>query len=104
MKLDHIATPLLPRDIAELTQQINRLDCELNLLSEENEALQEKLGLGSDVSVDVTAVHSKRVSQLERLKKDNKMLEKEVGVAKGSAKGAGDHLRGGKIKARWAGA
>ena len=50
----------------------------MNQLSEENEILREKLGVGTQESVDVLGIKGRRVSELERLRKDNRMLENEV--------------------------
>lgn len=66
------------RDIAELTQQVNRLDNQLNLLSEENEALREQCGLGSEDAVDVGPLRSKKNAELEQLKKDSHTLQQQV--------------------------
>ena len=66
------------RDIAELTQQVNRLDNHLNLLSEQNEALRERCGLGSEDTVDVVPLRSRKSAELEQLKKDNHTLRLQV--------------------------
>ena len=68
------------RDISELTQHVNRLEGELNHLSEENEVLRDRLGLEAQQSVDVSGVRARKLSELERLRRDNRMLEKEVGL------------------------
>ncbi len=76
----HVASLLLCvfRDIAELTQHANRLENELSQFSEENEALREKLGLGVDAGVDVSGVRARRVTELERLRRESRMLENQV--------------------------
>ena len=66
------------RDIAELTQQVNRLDNHLNVLSEQNEALRERCGLGSEDKVDVAPLRSRRSEELEQLKTDNHALKLQV--------------------------
>ena len=68
------------RDIAELTQHANHLENELSQFGEENEALREKLGLGVDANVDVSAVRARRVTELERLRRESRMLENQVCV------------------------
>lgn len=68
------------RDIAELTQQVNRLDNQLNVLSEQNEALREQCGLGSEDTVDVAPLRSRRHEELEQLKKDNHGLRLQVHI------------------------
>ena len=70
-----------PRDISELTRQVNHLDAALNQFSEENEVLRGKLGLGAQESVDVSGVRGRRAAEVERLRKDNRMLQNEVSVA-----------------------
>jgi predicted RNase H-like nuclease (RuvC/YqgF family) len=66
------------RDIAELTQQINRLDNHLNVLSEQNEALRERCGVGSEDTVDVAPLRSRRSAELEQLKRNNHELRLQV--------------------------
>ena len=66
------------RDIAELTQQVNHLDNQLNQLSEQNEALRERCGLGSEDTVDVGPFRSRKNAELEQLKKDNHTLRLQV--------------------------
>lgn len=66
----HIYTFCCHRDIAELTQQVNRLDNQLNLLIEQNEALREQCGLGSEDAVDEGPLRSRKNAELEQLKKD----------------------------------
>ncbi len=73
--------PLPPRDIAELTQHVNRLENQQNRLSEENEALRDQLGLGMEDSVDLSELRAKRNAETERLRTMNRMLENEVGGA-----------------------
>ena len=68
-------------DIAELTQQVNRLDNQLNSLNEENEALRDRCGVKADEPVDVDRVRVKRNAELDRLKKDNQRLEQQVSDA-----------------------
>ncbi len=68
------------RDIAELTQHINHLDSELNRFSEENETLRDRLCLGRGEVVDVSGVRGRREREMEKLHKDNAILEREVGV------------------------
>lgn len=65
-----------------MTQHVNHLDAALNQLSEENEVLREKLGLGAQERVDLSGVRGRHAIELERLRKDNRMLENEVGVVK----------------------
>ena len=67
------------RDKAELTQQVNRLDNQLNLLSEQNEALCERCGLGSEDAVDVGPLRSKKKAELEQHERDNHNLRLQVG-------------------------
>ena len=69
---------LLCRDIAELTQHANRLENELSQFGEENEALREKLGLKADASVDVSGVRARRVTELEKLRRESRLLENQV--------------------------
>ena len=66
------------RDIAELTQQVNHHDNQLNLLTEQNEALRERCGLGSEDTVDVGPFRSRKNAELEQLKKDNHTLRLQV--------------------------
>ena len=68
-------------DIAELTQQVNQLDNQLNSLSEENEALRDRCGVKAYEPVDVDRVRVKRNAELDRLKKDNQRLEQQVSNA-----------------------
>ena len=70
----------LVRDIAVLTQHLNQLENGLNWFSEENEVLRGRLGLGEGENVDVSVVRGKREARLHQLLRDNRMLEKEVGV------------------------
>ena len=66
------------RDIAELTQQVNHLDNLLNEMSEQNEALRERCGLGEGESVDVEPLRARRNVELEQLKRDKQALEQQV--------------------------
>lgn len=66
------------RDIAELTQQVNHLDNELNEISELNEALRERCGLGEEESVDVGPLRARRSAELEQLRRDKQALEQQV--------------------------
>lgn len=69
---------LHPRDIAELTQYVNQLEGELNHFSEENEALRDKHGLKMGDVVDTSGVRARHVSELDKLRKENRVLENEV--------------------------
>ena len=75
-----MVTVLYGRDIAELTQHINQLENQLDHYSEENETLRVQAGLGVEDKVDTSGVKGRRIAELEKLRRDNRMLEKEVGV------------------------
>ncbi len=66
------------RDIAELTQQVNQLEHQLNQWSDENEALRGRLGVGLEEEVDLRGLRQRKKSELEQLRADNRMLEREV--------------------------
>ena len=57
---------------------MNRLESELNGLSEENEALRDRLGVRQEEVVDVTGVRGRRASELDKLRTENRVLENEV--------------------------
>ena len=54
------------------------MEGELNKFGEENEALRGRLNLGREDSVDVSGVRARRVFELDKLRKENRMLENEV--------------------------
>lgn len=66
------------RDIAELTQQVNHLDNQLNEISEQNEALRERCDLGEGEIVDVGPLRVRRNAELDQLRKDKQNLEQQV--------------------------
>ena len=66
------------RDIAELTQQVNGLENQLNQLSEENEVLRGQLGVGLEEEVDLSGLRQRKKAELEQLRTANRMLKREV--------------------------
>ena len=73
------SSSFLFRDIIDLTQQVNRLDLLLNQLSEQNEVLRSRLGLGPEEQVDLGEVREKRERERERMREENRLLQREVG-------------------------
>ncbi len=69
------------RDITELTKHVNRLESLQNQLSEENEALRDRVGLGAEDSVNLSQLRAKRNEEREGLRAMNRMLQNEVGGA-----------------------
>ena len=67
-------------DIAQLTRQVNLLSDQLNRLSEENEALRDQLGLGSEEQVNLSPLRLRKRNELEALKEEHKLLENEVSI------------------------
>ena len=73
------SSSVLFRDIIDLTQQVNRLDQLLNQLSEQNEVLRTRLGLGPEEEVNVGEVRERRERERERMREENRLLQREVG-------------------------
>ena len=69
------------RDIAELTQQVNRLDRQVNQLSDFNEMLCERLGVGEgeeEMGAEFAKWRSKRERERNVIHEEKHMLQKEV--------------------------
>ena len=64
----------------ELTQQVNSLDRQLNELSEFNEMLCERLGVGEGEDVGFGTWRVKREGERERVREENRSLQREVHV------------------------
>ena len=76
MKKEEIA--VRDRDIAELTQQVNSLDRQVNELGEFNEMLCERLGVGAGENVGFAEWRAKKEGERGRLREENQSLRKEV--------------------------
>ena len=76
MKKEEIA--VRDRDIAELTQQVNTLDRQVNELGEFNEMLCERLGVDPGEDVGFAEWKVQREREREKLQEKNQSLQKEV--------------------------
>ena len=76
-KKDEIA--VRDRDIAELTQQVNQFDRQVNRLSEFNEMLCERMGVGeAELGAEFAQWRAKREGERGRLQRINQSLQNEV--------------------------
>ena len=80
--------------MAELTQHLNKMENDLNGLSERNEVLRARLGLPEDSNIDISGVRVKRVEELDSLRRHSRMMGEEVGVVIDVVMGMADTATG----------